>query len=163
MKRSLAITGAVLAVSIACLGASAWHYAKSKSALKETTSLNAELAGTQPEFLALQARVQGLEARRGLTSSTGGVAKAMEDLLTPIGLKDSIGSVKELSAGDPLESRAEFTVKDLTMNQAVNMLYAIKQAPMLLVVRDMTMRPSFQKPDLLEVKMTLSLLRAQQQ
>jgi hypothetical protein len=46
------------------------------------------------------------------------------------------------------------------MNEMVNVLYSIENAPMLLVIKKINIKTSFENPELLNITMTLSLVKA---
>ncbi|MCK7504932.1 MAG: hypothetical protein MZV70_13200 [Desulfobacterales bacterium] len=62
---------------------------------------------------------------------------------------------KEIRDGH--EESAEVRFEKMTMNEVVNVLYAIDHAPVTVSVKRVTMKKSFENPELLDVTMTLSL------
>ena len=57
------------------------------------------------------------------------------------------------------EEEAEVSVERVTMNEMVNILYRIENAPMILSVRKTSIKTSFDNPSLLNITMTVGLIK----
>jgi hypothetical protein len=158
MKRTTLILAgcALLAVIIAALSLNALSRAN-----RDIASLRLqlqEISVLSGEYLSLSQRMKAVEGRRKLTTVKG-IVQAVDEIFDPLGLKEKIKSVKPLDAKDPKEERAEVSVGGLNMNEMVNLLYNTENSPMLLVIREIDLKSSFQDPTLLDMTMTLSLVK----
>jgi general secretion pathway protein M len=129
---------------------------KQSAALQGKT---AELKSLAAEFGPVKARIDDLERRKSGAKSTG-VAQALEDLTGALGLKAKMKSVKALGTkeiADGIEESAEVTVEKVTMNELVNILYKIEEAPVMLSLRRVAVKKTFENPELLNATLTLSL------
>lgn len=118
-----------------------------------------ELAALSAEYSPMKSRVDGLERRRSGLKATG-VAQAVDDITGSIGLSAKVKSVKamgrrELAGG--IEESSEVVVEKVTTNELVNILYTIEDTPFMLSVRRLSVKKTFENPDLLNVNLTLSL------
>lgn len=114
-----------------------------KKAQAEFSTLNAQYAG-------LKAQVDTLDKRLAL-SPKAGILKAVGDIFTSMGLQDRLASLKPLdtSQSDGMTSeKAEMSLKKMDLNEAVNVLYRLENAPMLLTVKEVELTSSFSAPAL---------------
>ena len=107
-------------------------------------------------------RVRRLEARKKTTRVKNAV-QAVEMLISPLGLKDKMKSLKAQPGGGaaPSEDRAEVMLEDLTLNELVNLLHTLKSSRTLMLTRKARIRTSFENPERLNVTLTLSLIKAE--
>jgi hypothetical protein len=56
------------------------------------------------------------------------------------------------------EESAEIQMEKLNMSEVVNLFYKIENAPMILAVKRVAIKKSFENPELLDVTMSVSLL-----
>lgn len=120
-----------------------------------------EMLGLKDEFLSLRQRVEAVENRKNLTNVQG-VVQAVDEVFSSAGLKDKLKTVK--SAGkrevrDGFEEEADISVEKVSMNEMVNILYRIENAPMILTIRKATIKKSFENPELLNISLVLSFLK----
>lgn len=160
MKRTTVVLAgcALLAVVIAAFSLNALSRAN-----KEIASLKLQLEETsvlKNEYLSLSQKLKAVEGRRKLTNVQG-IVQAVDEIFNSLGLKGKIKSVKPLDAKDPQEERAEVSVGGVDMNEMVNILYRTENSPMLLVIREINLKTSFQDPTLLDMTMTLSFIKPQ--
>ncbi len=80
-------------------------------------------------------------------------------MLGSVGLKDRIKSIKNIDSNGG--EKAELSIKGVSMNEMVNILYAFENAPMPLVVRAVELKNSFQRYGLLDMTLTLALVKAE--
>jgi hypothetical protein len=82
-------------------------------------------------------------------------------MFSALGMKGKIKSVKSLGTREMqdslMEERAEVTLERVTMNELVNLFFDIDKAPMVLTVRKVSLKKTFEMPELLDVKMTVAL------
>lgn len=131
------------------------------SAKKELSSLRAvseEMLALRQEYLPVSGKVRALEGRMNLTRAQG-VGEALDEVLEPLGLKGKVKYVKPLASDEASGEKAEVDMKGLSMNEMVNVLYNLENAPMLLVIKKISMKTSFEKPDLLDLTMTVSFIK----
>ncbi len=134
-----------------------------RSAKKELDTLRAkkkELSSLISEYRSLRDNVDSVEKRSAIIQ-TRGIADAMDTLLSSLGIKGKMKSVKAVGNreihGSMAEESAEVQMEKLTLNELVNMFYRINEAPMILSVKRVTIRRSFEKPELLDITMTIAL------
>ncbi len=162
MKRTLLVCSGVVLCAFIIAG---FLLNTLSSAENELASLNTryeEMLKLKDEFLSLKQKVQRLEGKKHLIK-VHGIMHAVDEVFEPLGLKDKIKSVKLLdekpSETQP-EERAELNIQSISMNEMVNILYSIENAPMLLVIKKINIKTSFENPELLNITMTLSLVKA---
>ena len=123
-------------------------------------SKRAELSVIVSEYSSLSDQVGAIEQRTSL-AKVSGVANAMEDIATSVGLKGKMKSIRGIGTkevqGRMTEDSAEVQIERVTLNEIVNMLYRIEDAPMILSVKKTVIKKSFENPELLNVTMTVAL------
>ncbi|HET6514637.1 MAG TPA: hypothetical protein VFG09_05705 [Thermodesulfovibrionales bacterium] len=133
-----------------------------KTTTKETDFLRArhkELFTLGAEYKSLKGRLDSLEQRKSLTR-VNGVPQALDDISGSLGLQGKVKSVKatgsrEVSGGT--EESAEAQIEKITLNELVNLLYKIDEAPVMLSVKRIAVKKTFENPELLNVTISLSL------
>ena len=132
-----------------------------KKELKLLKEQRKEMLILKDEFLSLRERVTAVEGKKNLTNVQG-VVQAVDDVFSSAGLKDKLKTVK--SAGrremkDGFEEEADISIEKVNMNEMVNILYRIENAPMILTIRKATIKKSFENPELLNISLVLSFLK----
>lgn len=127
-----------------------------------------KLAGQQKEFNSLREeyaqvkeRIEHVEKKTARTAAKG-VALAMDGIFTSLGVKQKVLSVKLLSTREVnglVEEEADIKVERANINETVNIFYAVEHAQMGLVLRRTTIKSSFENPALLDLAMTVALVR----
>ena len=120
-----------------------------------------EMAVLRDEFLSLQQKIQTVENRKNLTNVQG-VLQAVDEVFSSVGLKDKVKTVKNTGkreTKDGIEEEAEVSVEKVTMNEMVNIFYRIDHAPMILTIKKVTVKQSFENPELLNITLMLSFLK----
>jgi hypothetical protein len=124
-----------------------------KNKIKEMTVLN-------KEYTNLRDSIYVLENRMSLTK-VAGTAQALDDIFSSLGMKGKMKSVKSFGTREiknsMKEERAEVLIERINMNELINMLFKIKDAPMLLSIKKINMKKSFENPELIDVTMTVAL------
>jgi len=119
-----------------------------------------ELSALSEEYKSLKGGIDPIEQRSTLSQITG-VAFAMDTISSSLGLKGKIKSVKAVGSrgipGPMTEESAEVGIEKVSLNELVNLFYKITDAPMMLSVKRVTVKKSFENPELLDVSMTLAL------
>lgn len=134
-----------------------------RSAEKELDALTAkqkELVSMSGEYRALKENVDFAERKPSLPQVRG-IADALDNISSSLGIKGKVKSVKAVSSreiqGSMNEESAEVLIEKVTLNELVNLFYRIGDAPMILSVKKVTMKKSFESPELLDVTMTMAL------
>lgn len=113
------------------------------------------------EYNTLKDQMDEFRRRSGLSPKQG-IIYALDGLFTGTGVKDKVATVNPLETKtmDGFTSeQAEVTLKKLDLNETVNLLYRIENAPMLLTVKEADFRSSFSAPTL-DIRLVLALTRA---
>jgi uncharacterized protein YlxW (UPF0749 family) len=120
-----------------------------------------EIAVLRDEFLSLQQKFQTVENRKNLTNVQG-VLQAVDEVFSSVGLKDKVKTVKNTGkreTKDGIEEEADVSVEKVTMNEMLNIFYRIDHAPMILTIKKVTVKQSFENPELLNITLMLSFLK----
>ncbi len=85
----------------------------------------------------------------------------MDEIASPLGIKGKVKSIKGTGTKKTIdkmsEESAEIQIEKLNMTELMHMFYKIENAPMILAVKKVTMKKSFESPDFLDLTMTVSL------
>ena len=120
-----------------------------------------EMIALKDTLLLLSRKVQYVEAKKEL-SNVQGIAQAVEEVSSSVGLRDRVKTVKSTGkreTRDGFEEEADVYIEKVTMNEMVNIFYRIKNAPMVLTVKKVTVKKSFENPELLNISLILSFLK----
>ena len=120
-----------------------------------------EIAVLRDEFLSLQQKFQTVQNRKNLTNVQG-VLQAVDEVFSSVGLKDKVKTVKNTGkreTKDGIEEEADVSVEKVTMNEMLNVFYRIDHAPMILTIKKVTVKQSFENPELLNITLMLSFLK----
>ena len=153
------LAGGAIAVVLSVVSVSMLSGAKKE--LAAVKARQQEMLELKEEFLPLRQKVQGLENKKLLSRVTG-IVHAVDEVFEPLGLKGKVKSVKPLGAKEQKgvsEERAEVVVKGVNMNEMVNILYNVENAPMLLIIKKINIKTSFENPELLDLNITLSFIK----
>ena len=113
------------------------------------------------EYTALKSIVGSVEARKSLTKVEG-IVQAVDEIFKSMGLQQKVKSVKSTGVKErkySSEEEADVSVEKVTMNEMVNILYRMENAPMILSVRRTSIKTSFENPSLLNITMTVGLIK----
>ncbi len=130
---------------------------------KERNSLRSqekELLVLAGEYQGLKRTVDSVEGKKSLTK-VAGIVQAVDEVFGSLGLSQKVKSVKSTGAREEkyaVEEEAGVSVEKVTMNEMVNILYKIENAPMILSVKKTVIRTSFDNPSLLNITMTIGLI-----
>jgi len=134
-----------------------------KSSQRELDSLRirqAEFHSLSREYLLLRDQIDGIE-RRLSSSDASGIARAMDVIISYLGIRQKMRSVKIIGSrrvSDTLaEETAEVQMGKLTLNELTNVLYRIKEARTVLLLKRAAIKKPFEDPELLDVTLTVSL------
>jgi len=113
------------------------------------------------EYAGLKTALESVEGKKSFTKVEG-IVQAVDEVFKSMGLGQKVKSVKSTGTREKnfaLEEEAEVSVEKVTMNEMVNILYRIENAPMILTVRKTSIKTSFDNPSLLNVTMTVALIK----
>jgi len=120
-----------------------------------------EMLSIKDEYSSLSRVVQAREARKNLSNAQG-IAQAVEEVFLPVGLKDRLKSIKSTGrreTNDGYEEEADISIEKLSMNEMVNIFYRIENAPMVLTVKKVAIKKSFENPELMNISLLVSFLK----
>lgn len=120
----------------------------------------AEFGGLITEYQSLKKDVSEMERLASLSPKEG-IMSTLENILSGVGLKGKITSLRSIGTkdvDDSVQEQAELLLKKLTLNEAVNALYRIQNAPMLLTIKSMEMKSSF-SGETLDLRIVAALTR----
>ena len=153
----LALTGFIIIVALGMNLLSS-----ERRELKLLEEQRKEMLMLSGEFLAFKQRIDVVESKKKL-SNVQGIVQAIDEVFLPIGLKDKIKTVKSTGRReikDGFEEEADLQIEKVSMNEMINIFYKIDNAPMVLTVRKAAIKKSFENPELLNIALTLSFLKA---
>ena len=153
------ITGSLVFIFLVAYGI---HMLSSeRKELKMLKEQQKEMLILKDEFMTLRQRIGLVEGRKNL-SNTQGIAQAVDEVFSSVGLRDKVKTVKsagkrELKEG--IEEDADISIEKVSMNEMLNIFYKIENAPMILTVKKATIKKSFENPELLNISLSLSFLK----
>jgi len=134
-----------------------------QSAEKELSILKTkyqEFSILAAEYGSLKENVNAIEQKKTLTKINS-IAQAIDEIASPLGIKGKVKSIKGTGTKKTIdkmsEESAEIQIEKLNMTELMHMFYKIENAPMILAVKKVTMKKSFETPDFLDLTMTVSL------
>jgi hypothetical protein len=132
----------------------------SRKELEASASKYREVSLLSSEYRSLKEQVDAVEKKTALVQPSG-IAHAVDTLVASLGIKDKMKSVKAVGGreikGSLKEESAEVQIEKATLNELVNLFYRIGEGPMMLSLKRVTMKKSFENPELLDITMTVSL------
>jgi general secretion pathway protein M len=127
------------------------------SALKKKYGEFSALAG---EYRSLQVSIAAIERKKALTKTTT-IAQAIGDISRSIGVTGKVKSIKgtgtRKTPNQMNEDTAEIQIEKLSINEVVQLVYKIENAPMILAMKTVVIKKSFEDPGLLDITLTVSL------
>ncbi|MFH1146873.1 MAG: hypothetical protein V1736_04115 [Pseudomonadota bacterium] len=121
-----------------------------------------ELKAMREKVLLTKRELDRLDRKKGLIKVDGIVA-AIDNVVTPLGLKSRLKALKPVQqrkAGTVRGEEATLTMEHLTMNETVNFFYKIQSAPYPLSVKHAGIKKNFERPDLLDLTCSLFLFQS---
>jgi general secretion pathway protein M len=113
------------------------------------------------EYAGLKNIVASVEAKKSSTKVEG-IVQAVDEVFKSMGLSQKVKSVKSTGTREKKyasEEEAQVSVEKVTMNEMVNILYRIENAPMILSVGKTSVKTAFDNPSLLNITMTVGLIK----
>ena len=152
-----AAAGIMLVVSVLLVNASL-------ALKKEGSTLRAqkeELLLLREDFLGLREKIGSVEGKKSLTKVEG-IVQAIDEVFKSTGLNQKVKSVKPTATRDKkyaVEEETDVEVEKVSMNEMLNILYKLENAPMVLLIKKARLKTSFEDPSLLNMTMTIGLVR----
>jgi hypothetical protein len=136
-----------------------WDRAAEKE-LSEWTAKYDEFSTLTNKYRSLRASVNAIEQKKTLTR-TNSITQAIGDISLSLGIKEKMKSIKLTGTKKIMdqmsEESAEIQMEKLNMRELVHLFYKIENAPMILAVKRVVIKKSFENPELLDVTMAVSL------
>jgi type II secretory pathway component PulM len=159
LRRKAIILMVLAALYILIIPGLIWQH----SAEKELSNLKTkyqEFSVLAAEYGILRENVNTIEQKKTLTKITS-IAQAIDEIASSLGIKGKVKSIKGTGTKKTIdkmsEESAEIQIDKLNMTELLHMFYKIENAPMILAVKKVTMKKSFETPDFLDLTMTVSL------
>jgi general secretion pathway protein M len=160
VDRNVLVISVIAVLFIACI----IMFEVSLSLKKERDTLRSqqkEMLALSNEYAGLKTAVDSVEGKKS-HAKVEGIVQAVDEVFKSMGLGQKVKSVKSTGSREKkfaFEEEADVSVEKVTMNEMVNILYRIENAPMILTVRKTSMKTSFDNPSLLNVTMTVGLIK----
>ncbi len=159
-NRSRAVLFIIL-ISLVILIIPAFIYERSlKGSLDSNRQKYKELAALSNDYIALRGKLETAEKKQSIKAGAG-IANTVNDMFASLGIKSRIKSITGVSnrqlKGNISEEFAEIYIEKVTMNELVNIFYKIETMPVILSVKKTAIKKSFEKPELLDVTISLAL------
>ena len=136
----------------------------SLSLKKEGSALRSqkeEILLLREDFLELRKKINAIEGKKSLIKVEG-IVQAIDEIFRSTGLNQKVKSVKPTATRDKkyaIEEEADVEVEKVSMNELVNILYKLENAPMVLLIKKARLKTSFEDPSLLNITMTIGLVK----
>ena len=158
--RRLLVAGSITVSVILCIFLVSISLSLKKD-LGNQKSQQKEMFLIKDEFLSLKNKVDTVDNKKSLTKIEG-IVQATDEVFQPLGLKKKVKSVKPTGTKDlkeTVEEEAEVQVEKVDMNEMVNIFHKIENSPFILSVKKTTIKTSFENPTLLDITMTIALIK----
>ena len=136
-----------------------WERAAEKE-LSELIAKYNEFSTLTNKYKSLRASVNAIEQKKTLTK-TNSITQAIGDISLSLGIKEKMKSIKLTGTKKLMdqmsEESAEIQMEKLNMTELVYLFYKIENASMILAVKRVVIKKSFENPELLDVTMAVSL------
>lgn len=161
-RRGLVFFWAGLAVLVLMVFLAVSLLLSEKKELKQLKDQRKEMMTLRDDFIALRQNINLVEGKKRL-SNVQGVVQAVDEVFSSIGLRGKVKDIKSTGkreTKDGFEEQADISVEKVSMNEMLNILYRIDRAPMILTVKKASIKKSFESPELLNLTLELSFLKA---
>ena len=158
-NRVLLLSALLVGLYVLIIPALTWERASSRD-LSQLKTRFTEFSILSAEYRSLKEQVGSIEQKRFLTK-TSGIAQALDDAFLSLGVKGKMKSIKGIGGreieGQLNEETAEVQMEKINLNELVNIFYKLENAPLLISIQKVALKKSFEKPELLDVTITVSL------
>ena len=154
----------ISAAAVVILAVSVLLVTTSLSLKKEGSALRSqkeEMLLLRGDFLELSKKISAVEGKKSLIKVEG-IIPAIDEIFRSTGLTQKVKSVKPTATRDKkysIEEEADVEVEKVNMNELVNVLYRLENAPMVLLIKKTRLKTSFEDPSLLNITMTVGLVK----
>ncbi|MEO5358069.1 MAG: hypothetical protein H7844_12335 [Nitrospirae bacterium YQR-1] len=135
-------------------------------ALKSKTRKLSESLSNYNHFITLAKEYKRGELNKRGDLSKGidsyGVLKQIEDMLSELNLKDRLSSIKSAGStarGEYVSESAELKLADLSLNETVNVLYALRGYGTGIIIKSFKLKKSFSGQNKFELSMEVMSLK----
>ncbi len=132
-----------------------------KTELQKLKTDQEELGLLRDKIVQLKTQVDRIENKKTLTK-VDSILTVVDDTLSPLGLKSKLKALKPTKTYEMdgnMGEEAVLEMEGLTMNELINLFYRFEVAPCALSVKKVSVKKSFDRPDLLNLVCDLLLLR----
>ena len=127
---------------------------KNMSLNNQLTEINALSEG----LIQIKSVVRSTEKKIGLKNSAG-VVSTLEQVLKRLGIEASVlKPLKKRRVNEFVEQDVELEIQDIDLNNIVNLLYRIENAPQPIKIKSTLIKTSFENTDKFILKLTASLI-----
>ena len=154
----ISAAGLIILVVSALLLNTSLSLKKEGSALR---SQKEEILLLREDFLELSKKINAVEGKKSLIKVEG-IIPAIDEIFRSTGLAQKVKSVKPTATRDKkyaIEEEADVEVEKVSMNELVNILYRLENAPMVLLIKKARLKTSFEDTSLLNISMTIGLVK----
>ena len=158
-RKKMVIVVVLIGLYILIIPKLLWQRASEKE-LSELKAKYHEFSSLTDKYKSLRASVNAIEQKKTLTK-TNSITQAIGDISLSLGIKEKMKSVKLTGTKKVMdqmgEESAEIQMEKLNMTELVHLFFKIENAPMILAVKRVIIKKSFENPELLDVTMAVSL------
>lgn len=118
------------------------------------------------DFQSLSKQYEGLKTsvdtfeKKGTLSKGEGLLRASQRVFEELGLSKKLKSAKVTNTKELkteyIEETVDIIAENLTINEILNVLYRIEKLPMMVAVKSLNIKRSFENPDNLHLQMSMS-------
>jgi type II secretory pathway component PulM len=158
-RKKMVIVVVLIGLYIVIIPNLLWERAAEKE-LSELTARYHEFSTLTNKYRSLRASVNAIEQKKTLTK-TNSITQAIGDISLSLGIKEKMKSIKltgtKKIVDQMSEESAEIQMEKLNMSELINLFYKIENAPMILAIKKVAIKKSFENPELLDTTMSVSL------
>lgn len=158
-RRKALIVAALAGLYVLLLPNLLWERSAERelSALRKKDNEFSALAG---EYRSLKERISAIERKKALTKTTS-IVQAIGDISQSLGMAEKVKSIKgtgtRQTPNQMSEETAEIKIEKININEMVQLIYKVENAPMILAMKTVFIKKSFENPECFDVTMTVSL------
>ena len=158
-RKKMAIVAVLIGVFILIIPNLLW-YSAAKKELSELAAKYDEFSSLTNKYRSLKASVTAIEQKKTL-AKTNSITQAIGDISLSLGIREKMKSIKLTGTKKVMdqmnEESAEIQMEKLNMSELVYLFYRIENAPMILAVKRVVIRKSFENRELLDATLAVSL------
>ncbi|MGA2332947.1 MAG: hypothetical protein ABSG75_14430 [Syntrophales bacterium] len=158
-RKKMVIVVVLIGLYIVIIPNLLWERAAEKE-LSELTARYHEFSTLTNKYRSLRASVDAIEQKKNLTK-TNSMTQTIGDISLSLGIRGKMKSIKltgtKKIVDQMSEESAEIQMEKLNMSELINLFYKIENAPMILAIKKVAIKKSFENPELLDTTMSVSL------